>query len=106
MDEQNQNPQNIQQATGNPWWGFGLALLLHLIQIPIAILFIALASDPYFFLVPPMFIGISQLVYIIPALLIAHKLGKPHIVKGLLIGASLSFLLNAACAGMFLIPGF
>jgi hypothetical protein len=103
MYEQNHPPQNLQKSGGNAWWGFGLTLLLHLLQIPMAILVGVLASDPYSFFIPLMFFGVSQLVYIIPALLIAHKIGKPHIVKGLLIGAAISFLLNAACTGLFFI---
>jgi hypothetical protein len=106
MYEQNHPPQNLQKSGGSAWWGFGLTLLLHLLQIPMAMLVIALSSDPYAFLIPLIFFGVSQLVYIIPALIIAHYAGKPHIVKGLLITASISFLFNAACAGVFLIPGY
>jgi hypothetical protein len=106
MYEQNHPPQNLQNSGGSAWWGIGLTLLLHLLQIPMAILVIALSSDPYAFLIPLIFWGVSQLIYIIPALIIAYYAKKPHIVKGLLIGASISFLLNAACAGMFLMPTY
>jgi hypothetical protein len=106
MNEQNQPPQNLQQASGNAWWGVGLTLLLHVLQIPIAILVNLLSSDPYAFFVPLIFFSITQLVYIIPAALIAMYAGKPHIVKGLLIGAGISILLNAACAGLFMLPNF
>lgn len=106
MHQQNHPPQNLQQSAGNPWWGIGLTLLLHLLQIPIAILVGVLSSDPYAFFIPLIFWGVTQLVYMIPAVIIAHKTSKPHLVKGLLIGASISFLLNAACAGMFLLPNY
>lgn len=106
MYEQNHPPQNPQQPGGSAWWGFGLTLLLHVLQIPIAILVNLVSSDPYAFIVPLIFFSITQLVYIIPALIIAHLTSKPHLVKGLLIGAGISMLLNASCAGVFMLPGF
>jgi hypothetical protein len=111
MYEQYQPPQNLPpqpppQPTGSAWWGIGLTLLLHLLQIPIAMLVSFVSSDPYAFFVPLIFFSLTQLVYIIPAVLIARYSGKPHIVKGLLIGAGISMLLNASCAGLFLIPNF
>jgi hypothetical protein len=45
-------------------------------------------------------IGITQLVYVIPALVILHRRGQPKAVKGLIIGATITFLLNAACWGL------
>lgn len=65
------------------WLGIGLLALLHLL------LFIFPAA---FF-----FIGIAQLVYVIPALIIARN--RRGIMQGLLIGAGITFLLNAACFG-------
>jgi hypothetical protein len=106
MHEQIQSPQNPQQPGGSAWWGVGLTLLLHLLQFPIAILVNLVSSDPYAFIAPLIFFSITQLVYMIPALLIAHLTSKPHIVKGLLIGAGISMLLNASCAGLFMLPGF
>ena len=46
-----------------------------------------------------MFIGVSQLVYIIPACVIYARQGRRDMVKGLIIAASITFLLNAACWG-------
>lgn len=40
------------------------------------------------------FIGISQLLYILPAIVLCNR---DDYVKGLIIGASLTFLLNATC---------
>lgn len=45
-------------------------------------------------------IGVAQLVYVIPALIILHRRGQPRAVKGLIIGATITFLLNAACWGL------
>jgi hypothetical protein len=53
--------------------------------------------------VPPLYfgIGIVQLVYIVPALIICRK--TPGLVQGLLIAAGVTFLLNAACFGYVMI---
>lgn len=70
--------------------GIGLAVLLHVIQ-------------GLFFLFNPVFfalIGVSQLLYLIPAFLILRKRGRMGMAKGILIGAAVTFLLNAACFGL------
>ncbi|MBE1442989.1 hypothetical protein [Paenibacillus sp. OAS669] len=66
--------------------GIGLLLLLHLLLflVPVAIFFISVA----------------QLVYLIPALILLRK--NKGIFQGLLIGAGITFLLNAACFGLLL----
>jgi hypothetical protein len=48
------------------------------------------------------FIGIIQLVYIIPAIIFYYRDGRRGVVKGLIIGAAITFLLNATCAGLVL----
>jgi hypothetical protein len=70
------------------WRGVGLAFLMHLIQIPFAVVtaFISL-----------IFVGVSQLAYIIPAIIFYHRDGRPGVVKGLIIAAAITFLLNATC---------
>jgi len=70
------------------WLGVGLALLLHLIQIPLTFV-------TYFFSL--IFIGISQLLYIVPAIVIYQRKGRPGVAKGLIIAAAITFLLNATC---------
>lgn len=67
--------------------GFGINLLL----VVICALFIPVA--PY--LLP--FVGVIQLVYMIPLILRAHRDQLPGQMKGLIIAASITFLLNAAC---------
>jgi hypothetical protein len=74
------------------WRGIGLALLLHLIQIPFAFV------TSFFSLI---FIGVSQLVYLIPAILHYRSLGRRCVVKGLIIAAAITFLLNATCTAIF-----
>ena len=68
-------------------------LLLHLIQIPLA------AATVFFSLI---FMGVSQLLYIIPAIVIYRRKGRPGVVKGLIIAAALTFLLNATCSALVL----
>jgi hypothetical protein len=103
MHEPNFNPQHAAEQKGSLWPGFGLSILLHLFQIPIAIFILIFfkGEDQMFVIFPPMFIGVSQLIYMVPAIIIFAVKKKAHIVKGLLIGASIVFLLNAACTGLF-----
>ena len=83
---------------GSAWAGFGLSLLLHLLQIPIGM--VLSLFDAELFMFSLLFIGLSQLLYMIPAMVIVGIKGKPHLVKGLIIGASIVCLLNAACTGL------
>jgi ABC-type Fe3+-siderophore transport system permease subunit len=80
--------------------GLVVTVALHMLQIPIAVILAVIQAD--FFLTPLMFIGLSQLVYIIPAIIRYRRKGESETVKGLIAGASVTFLLNAACTGMFL----
>ena len=45
-------------------------------------------------------IGITQLVYQVPAILMARRRGRPGIARGIIIAASLTALLNASCWGL------
>ena len=74
------------------WRGIGLALLLHLIQIPFTFI-------TYMFSL--IFVGVSQLVYIVPAIVVYRRNGRPGVVKGLIIAAAITFLLNATCTAIF-----
>ena len=69
--------------------GIGLTALLHLICAAVSFVF------PFAIFT----IGVVQLAYIIPATLIYWQKGRIGIVQGLLIGAGVTFLLNAACFG-------
>jgi ABC-type Fe3+-siderophore transport system permease subunit len=51
-------------------------------------------------MLPMMYVGLSQLVYMIPAILIARRKGETETAKGLIVGASITFLLNATCNGL------
>ncbi|WP_055108079.1 hypothetical protein [Paenibacillus ihumii] len=68
--------------------GIGILLLLHLLLI-----FVPLS---YFF------IGIVQIIYLVPAVTLAFVLKRVGIGQGLLIGGAVTFLLNAACFGVLI----
>ena len=75
---------------GSVGWGVGQILLFHLVQIPLAAMtmFLSLAV-----------ISVSQLAYVIPAIVVARRKGHEETVKGIIIAASVSALLNIACTG-------
>ena len=50
------------------------------------------------------FIGVTQLVYVVPLVLWMNTRAGSRTVKGVLLGASLTLLLNAACLGIALGP--
>ena len=89
MHEQPSQPGGRQ---GDIWRGIGLGLLLQVIQIPLGVV----TS-----LISLIFIGVSQLLYIIPVIVIYGRKGRPGIVKGLAITAALIFMLNATCTVIF-----
>ena len=70
------------------WRGMGVALLLHLIQVPM------MAVTGSFSLA---FIGLSQFVYLLPAILVYQRKKRPGVVNGLVIVAGITFLINATC---------
>lgn len=80
-------------AKGSVAMGVAQVLLFHVVQLAIAVL------TGYGILV--VFLCVSQLVYVIPAIIIARRNGHDATVKGIIIAASLTTLLNIACAGYF-----
>jgi hypothetical protein len=42
-------------------------------------------------------IGLTQLLYVIPLGIYFHRLGRSNMVKGLMIGAIITALLNGGC---------
>jgi Na+/proline symporter len=45
-------------------------------------------------------VGLTQLLIVVPACLIANRKGRAGLMRGLIIGAAIVFLLNAACDGV------
>jgi hypothetical protein len=85
-----ETPPPAAPRRGRFWKGFGLGCLLHLFQI--------LAFGQPFLLT---LWGLTQFVYQIPAGIHFRKRGEPDTVKGIMVAAAVSFLLNAACWGLF-----
>ncbi len=80
-------------ATNYDWLlGICLLLLLHLIQIPLAVMTVGVSL---------LAIGLTQLVYVIPFVMHFRKKGRPGIAKGLIIGAALTLLLTGTCTALF-----
>ncbi len=44
--------------------------------------------------------GVIQLIYVIPLILVLRRKGRRDFAKGIAIGASIAFLLNATCFGL------
>lgn len=95
----------VEQPKGSIWAGLGLTLMFHFV-VQVSLLFILAMIVPgsernlEIALLPLMYLGLSQLVYMIPAILIARRKEETETAKGLIVGAALTFLLNAACTGM------
>ena len=94
-------------ADGGTGSGIALAFALHVCQLLLApaaaFLGCRIERVPDCELVafvPVLLIGVSQWLYIVPAILIARRTGRPGLAKGFVIGASITFLLNAACWGL------
>ena len=84
----NEGPLVDAESKGSIARGVGQVLLFHLLQIPLAAMtmFLSLAV-----------ISVSQLAYVIPAIVVARRKGHEETVKGIIIAASVSALLNIAC---------
>lgn len=72
--------------------GFVLAIALHGFQLLLG----PLTDGASFW-----FLGISQLLYILPAIALCRYKQRDDLVKGLIVGASVTFLLNASCLTVF-----
>ena len=94
-------------AKGSISAGLGLTLVFHLLaQVPAFFLLLTIVTGERGIVLaisPVMYIGLSQLVYMIPAVLIFRRRGDTETAKGLIVGASLTFLLNAACNGLWVL---
>jgi hypothetical protein len=82
--------------------GIALTVALHILAYFVYVAVVALCDfygslGPVFLL---LFVGVLQLVYMLPAYLIAISRKRRLTARGLLIGATVTFLLNAACLGV------
>ena len=91
----------VEQSKGSVWSGLGVTLVLHmLVQVAAFFILVTIVSGERgleLAILPLGYIGVSQLVYMIPVIFIARRKGETETFKGLIIGASITFLLNAAC---------
>ncbi|MDP5276990.1 hypothetical protein [Chengkuizengella axinellae] len=77
------------------WKGLGLTVIFHLIAFALSVILISMVM-------PMFFIGVSQLLYMIPAIVYFSYKDK-GIMQGLCVGAVVTFLLNAACFGLLML---
>ena len=79
----------------NIYAGLTLTVLLHLIQVAI-FLVLPLSGKAKFL---PFFFGFFQVLYILPAILYCQWRNKSGLVIGLVIGASITFIIGLPIAG-------
>lgn len=91
MTSSETDPKSNEEKPDSVGNGIGMLLLLHLLQFPMALFSAWIA------------IGVSQLVYVVPYGVKLSKEGRKQSLKGLLIGAGITFLLNTACFGVFIV---
>jgi hypothetical protein len=90
---------SLSEASASPLEGGGRVLLGVLVALVLQLCQLVMLA-----IYPPgvLFLGATQLVYIIPAVVIARSKGQPRLGIGIIIGAALVFLLNATCWGFVL----
>jgi hypothetical protein len=91
-DEAKQEHEKVRRKirrSNGAWQGFGLTVFLNVLVFYIFLSFFAWIS---------MYIGVTQLIYLIPLMIWRRK--SPGMLQGIIIGASVTFLLNAACFGI------
>lgn len=114
-DSAPQNPAPPRRPSGwdRLWVGVLLTLPLHLFLLVIvaiiggvACLFIPNSEGACLLVgfVPLFLFGGVQLVYMLPAIVVAFATGRRNLASGLVIGAAITFFLNAACWGLLAIP--
>jgi hypothetical protein len=78
------------ESKGSIGRGVGLVLLFHLLQVPVAAMTYGLSLAV---------MSVTQLIYVIPAIIVAHRRGASVTAKGIIIAASVTALLSVACTG-------
>jgi len=83
--------------------GFGLLLLMHLLFFAALNLLIRIATEnqrSYLIQswdIPLFFIGLLQLIYVLPACAYFRRRQQLEIIKGITIGATLTAIINGGC---------
>ena len=84
--------------------GCGLTVVFHMIAIVVMLGFLFSTNSSVVENITTGFLlalGVSQVVYMGPAIYYAYRRGRPNIGKGLLIGAAITLALTAACWTLF-----
>ena len=93
------------RSPGTTDWVFGgflRVLVMHAVFQTAAFFFIQL-FDADSSIMPLLFIGLSQLVYVVPAVIKTKRRGLTETSKGIILAAIVTFLLNAACFGLIIL---
>jgi hypothetical protein len=77
--------------------GIAVGTVMHVLQLPLAIIGSSIKSE---YGLAPIIIGVTQLIYIVPAIVICLLKRRSGIAIGLTIIAAITFLLNATCWGL------
>lgn len=79
--------------------GIAMTFLMNVVWMVVGLWFGSLFRDPVgmAIIVFVLALGVSQLVYIGPAVLIARRRGRHGVAKGLIIGAAITLILSGAC---------
>ncbi len=103
MSQKNSNPKS--DFIGGMIW----VLLLHIAFGCLWFLLSAavLSAIPYFnknynfmlLLLPILFIGITQIIYLLPAYFYFSKKGRSEVGKGIIVGGLITFMVDGACSG-------
>ena len=86
-------PKEKISKAGEVLLGLMLTVVLHFLQTPLLAF-----NKPWI-----LFFGITQLFYIVPAIYFLNKHGQTWVVRGLIIGASITFVLGIPFAGLAII---
>ncbi len=88
------------------FYGVRIALLLHLAALGFCLIVYMLSRVSQGFgsilLFPLIFAGVSQLVYLIPAAVMQKRRGRPQAMKGIILVAAITLLLNVTCGVLVL----
>lgn len=98
----------VEQSTGGSVGrGLGLTVVFHfVVQAPLFFILLAMAKSEQglaLAIYSVMYIGLTQFVYMIPAIIFARRRGETKTAKGLIVGASFTFLLTATCNGFWVL---
>jgi len=86
------------RRTGSVLEGIGYAALVLVLGTPLNMfVFGAFSRDQYGMLVPLLFLGVGQLVYVLPLALVFRVRRRTGTLKGLAIAAGTVFLINSLC---------